>query len=930
MGIFDDIRDKAEDAVEDAKDFVDEARDRAEDAVDEAKDVVDEAADGDIRDAVDEASDVGDAVTGGGGSNSGGSSGGSSSGGSSSTPSFSSGGSSGGGSSSGRGSSSSSSSSGGGSTAAVNQLGETIRNNAKNLEDLTTEDINEIQENTPEVTKTLNEGYTEALSARKQNLEAKEQASEAITNIKSAPSDALFRTESGETLSKSEALSQAQEDQASINKAIQQQEEAAANVRRRNQEAQLTRQERIEKKAAEINFNPDNEAFTETGEFLLDASERVAAYTDTAFSSKGGEFLASFVTDKSPDTVVEERIASLQIDQATSNPDINVLDSSRLSSPPALFVGGGAGGATFRTVGKGIGQISSKGQTLYKAGGAAVGGAATVSEAQKIGGLLEEGETTRALGRTVDFASLSAGFAGGAKAASNRLGPRKGNTEIEQLQVVKPGDPLTGRGKFKAQTNIIDTQFRNPVSREGLKLNIRSPLETVSRTQETSGRFGILNQQAQGKFNTITPEGKARSGEFQAISIPKVSGRTSSGQRVEIRGDVTRQQTEGRFFRNTRDSQARSKNIRSNQRETDADEVVSSFDNIALRKDQDVRAVDILSVSRDGQTNFGETTTFVLGRSGGSRAGSSSGSGLSQSSSGSGQANIQEGASKIGSNIKDLSGRLSGQIRDVASREASRTVSNQRDSSLTTLESSGEASTTELGRGSGADVATFEGSIESSGEFDRQTVKSEQGAVQQTRQDQELGSAETVSISTEGPSIRERSRQLLDLDSQQESLQDQGQVTLPQQKSRQGQDRILGQVPGKKLNTRQRVNEKLGLESLQINPPKQRQRFRNKAVSAQTEINLQSFASPAVANPGLSGDTRTGRTNLNVSRPSTSTREDSLSLDWISSNFVEQRGERPTFDISDPDARSTFGGVISEEERKARENLETKGFENLV
>ncbi|MEF8880655.1 MAG: hypothetical protein V5A72_02390, partial [Candidatus Nanohaloarchaea archaeon] len=815
----------------------------------------------------------------------------------------------------------------------IEQSAENIVRNSKDFEDLSIQEIKDIQESTPEVTKRLNEGLTDALSARRQNLESKKQASEAIENIESAPSDAVFRTESGEQLSKTEALTRAREDRSRINEVIREQEEAAVNVRRANQQASMSRQDRIEQRAAQIEFNPDNEAFTETGEFLADASERVVAYTDTAFSSKGGELLASFVTDKSPDTVVEERVAELQIDQETSNPDINILDTSRLSSPPALFVGGGVGGAGFRTVGKGIGQVSSKGQTLYRAGGAAVGGAATVKEAQNVKDLLNEGETTRALGRTIDFASISAGFAGGAKAASNRLGPRKGNTEIEQLQVIKPGDPLTGRGRFKAQTNIIDTQFRNPVSRDGLKINVRSPLETVTRAQETSGRFGILNDQAQGTFNTITPSGKARSGQFQAISIPKVSGRTSSGQRVEIRGDITRSQTEGRFFRNTRDNQGRTKNIRSNQRESDADEVLASFDNIALNKDQNVRAVDILSVSRDGQTNFGETTTFVLGRGKSGGAGSRSGSGQGQSGSGlgsgSGQTSVQSGQSRIGSNIKDLSSDLSGQIRNVASREASRTVSNQRDSSLTTLQSSEEASTTEMGRGSGADVATFEGNIESSGEFDRQTVNQDQGAVQETSQDQSLETAESLKISTDRPGLREKSRQLLDLDSQQDSLQEQGRVSLPDQVLEQGQDKVLGQIPRTRQSVRQRVNERLGLKNIQLNPPRQRQRFRNKAVAAQTNLNIQSFASPTVINPGLSGRARTGSSSFSTSRPSITSRETALSLDWISSNFVEQQDERPTFDLSDPRARSTFGGVISEEEQRENENLERKGFDKV-
>lgn len=990
MGFLDNIRDRADEVRDEVEDTVDEVQDEVKERIDQGREAVDN-----VKDTVEKNTGVdvdrdGDIGSGGGSSSSGGGSSSSGSG-----PDVSSGG------SSSSSSSSSGSSSSGSRVNPVQEMAENIKSSNRgkaDIDNLSRQDIDNIQSSRTDLQERLNPTETQALASREQNLENKQKASQQVENIRNAPDDAVFTNNQGKELTKNEALEQAKNDVSSIEQALDNQADAVNNARNVNRQRSLTREERIKQKAESINFNPSNEAATDAGSFLLDVSERIPAYTDTLFSDRGGQFLGSFIpgTDKTPDQVVEERVASLQLKQESSNPEINIAETGRLSSPPTLLVGGAAGGATFRGIGKGIGQLTTKGQKIWRGAGAVTGAAATGTEAGKAINQFNRGETTRAAGTVIDFTSLSAGFAGGAKSFTNRFGARKGNTQIDQAQVIRPGDPITGRGQFTARTNIINTNFQSPVqgqgpvktslskpftarfqgpvkgslqkpvTRNGLKpevqnplgnigfrrpnaefsfqkplniqrqsseLNFRSPTKTVTEQQTTTGKFGILNDQAQGTFSTVTPKGKSRSGEFQAISIPKNSYRNSQGQRVEISGDITRQQTESRFFRNFQDRTGRTKNIQTNKRDSSAEEVLGKFDNIALKSDTNVKALEISSVSRDGQTNFGDTTTFVLGKKSGGRnaGGSSSTQGQSGSSSGGGQGSnqvsIQSGQGQITGKLKSLSNDISSQVRTVASREASRTVSNQKDSSLTTLPTSGEASTIEMGRGNDADVQTFEGNIESSQQFQRNTGTKQKTASQETQTNQVTDSGPQILSRGNSQDLRTRSKQILGLD--QKQGQANRQRVIPENIFSSLQRQRLSQVPGLQQKTSQFTNQKLGLGTRQLNPPRSRQRlsqrFNTNLASFQTNARLQAFGVPG---PGLSGKTgnlqATGLTNPSNQGPGSS----GLELDWISSNYVDQRGDTPTFDLTDTEARSTFGGILAEEEQEAKKR-ENKGFNSI-
>jgi hypothetical protein len=974
MGFFDDVVDDAKDTVDDAvdkaKDVVDEAVDRGQDAVDEAQDVVDEASEGDVGGAVDEASDVGDAVTGGG--SSGGSSGSRPSGASSSptdgrdeyddVDEFNGGGS--GGSSS---SDSTSSGSTGGGSRALETLKRTLKPNNNDPNDLNqteTEQALQTQRQNP-ILNAANPTTEDFLEARKQGLEAKNNLESVEENIRSAPENALIKTQDGETLSKNEALEQVENQQQKITRNLEQDAQRFERIqefKRSDKQRGLSKENLIEATKGRVNLDREGKTtFERNREDNLEQELRqtrtdlgqpdlrpqpgrdfekksgLEQNLDVFLSDRGGELIASYIpgTDKSANQILRDEAATRRVENSRPS----AFD--RAQSPAGLFIGGGAGGLAFKGVTRAAATVGPRLAAGVEAAGIGLGALETGRVAGKSAKDFSQGDTTEGTERIVNFGSAGAGFVAGGRAFTRRFGPRAGTTNINQRSLVNSNNER-GFGKFQADTNIVKPRVRDIV---------RNRNNPSVQQQVTTGNFRINGQQARGSFISRSPSGSQRQGSFEVQSVPRGRGQTPSGNRFRDTSEIVRTEENNVLFRNIEDSRSVVRSIVNQRRNSDTEEVLRSFDNVVLREDQNVRALDITTTNRQGD-EFGEATTFIINNRGSGGAGSGSRSGISQTGGSSGSGGQRTAFSRDGEarftlnegSIRETTNINQARFRDLAQQQAQRSAESQQigntfGANLNINPDGSSRETREQAGQSGQETQTFDAGTRASQRLEESQIE-------------RVGETGNQGSGTDGLVISGGSGSGQDLLDDSDSrvtgpgIGSRGRTGRPESIAgndlSQGLENRLTTGQGQRQGGRQDLGFELDQESFQISRQDQgfRQRqgqrftqnfdfqqrfnFRN-SLRQRSGFTSRTFTpTPRIGRGGLpslqAGQNRSGQATSTQREGALTVNTNDINLDWLSSNFAEQQGETPTFNLAREE--TTFGGILTEEEIQAEQNQE--------
>jgi hypothetical protein len=762
-------------------------------------------------------------------------------------------------------------------------------------------------------------------------------------------------------VSKNQALEILKEDktglQEDIDKIQKNQVQRIENIGKVNDQIEKDRNTITEKEAETIAKNQDlskkGGQIAFFGKKLMDTKGGLAEASmifDTALSKRSGELLGASVDqfigsdegDKTVETVAEKNsiLAGQRVEKQGFDPVDEGVDT--LTSIPGIVGTSLVGGAVFSGGSKVVGalpKIGSQAQKLYQAGGVALGGYTLAKQGNKAKNQFQAGNETEGIATVTETGAGLTGFYKGSKAFNSRFGRRTGTTSINQKNLLRSSgkSDFSGFGKFRGETNIVNTKVRRPYSSEN---GFQLPAKTVREgTVETTGRYSITggrsSSQGQGKFQVQYPSGGSRTGNFEFLSNIKSRGTTRSGNKYSLSSDTTRFQTEGKLFRYFKDQQGLSKSIKQGQERVSPTEVLNNFERVpSISKDAQAQKVSLSTTNAQGN-KFGSVENYVL-RAGGS----------SSSASGSGST-VTTGRGKL-----QGTGLANSRFRGLAESEASSFAQSQNPSgsTFTSISSSSSSQSTQETGGSGgsqnqANTFTSLGSegLESFREraySQRQvSIPQQENTGTQQKQDGSVGS--TVSIGGTGSTTSTAKRRKQDFKDRTglKTGQDLGLGTS------QGQDNKLGvgSIGRTKNRGVQRQDNRLedlgkvgtgitgkvgttpGLKTgtLQIPELKNPQKTQNRTLlqSATTTTPAQRVTPKAgggLVLPSLDSR-RSGPSFKGNSSGSRAGISGSLKTDWFSANLVEQTSdEEAKFDLSTAPASNPLFGLKTTQEQKGK------------
>jgi len=745
-----------------------------------------------------------------------------------------------------------------------------------------------------------NPGRRNFLKAREQNLEARNQLVEQERKIERLDKGTKVEI-GGQTVSKSQALQNIQNQKQEVDQNLEQNNQALVNLNRNlKNDVEIGREGRRQARSVDLDReeNPNNigtdinrprtgtintrnnpPPLNGPGETFEERS-KVGQFSDILLSSRGGELLASTLPGGKTPREVRESVARSR--KTEGNPQL-----SRLGSPVGLAAGGLAGGAIFKGITRGISKVSGTAGSVARGGGVALAGAETGKVTAKAKQDFESGRSTRGFERLINFGAASGGFLKGSRKLRRRVGSTKVNTKS-----IQDPDAEEGVGQFLATTNIVKPRIRG---------------EPEIETQTTKAKFGRVGDTTKGNFESRGPTGNKRSGEFETVSIQKDSGTTAQGNRFQDTGNVVQTTEDGTLFIGRRKNSQVTRNVETDRRIASQEEVARSIENVAVRND--LEAVEIKST---GQDSIGSSTVFI--RKGRGNGGTSTGK-TNQGSrvdSDSPQDTIQEPETNQGTDEDldiDRIAEDTKAFQDLARGQAQKTVDQQSSGDFTAISgnSDNEGGTTQVQETSETSTESFEASTTEALDISQDQVPQEETTVIQepeTEQDRDTVTAQGTDTGT----VQETgTSQVQEIKSLQTTSQGPIQV---------GQDLV------KQDSTTRVQGIGLGIQPLQGNN-----------VSG---LNIQTTRTGSIST-GIPTNARAGRVGISLPENETfqassstsprqaSTRQDqqaSTNLDWISANAVEQQGETPVFNLGQVENSTFFSGLktVQENQNQTKEN----------
>lgn len=369
------------------------------------------------------------------------------------------------------------------------------------------------------------------------------------------------------------------------------------------------------------------------------AAAEAGIVADALLSKRSGEVLGAsvdqFIGSNKGDKTVEqvaEKNAILASQRAEDGFNPVQEGSDVIGSIPGIVATSVAGGAAFSAGSKAVGSIprvGSQAQKLFQAGGVALGGTALASQAGKASEQVSKGREAEAAGTVINTGAGFTGFLKGGRAFNSKFGTKTGTTTVNQKNLLRSTDKseFTGFGRFKAETNILNTKIRSPFSSDS---GFQKPFKTVQDGKVvTTGRFGVSGSRSsskgKGTFQVDTPKGTTEKGRFEFLSSVKDRGTTETGNKFTISSDTTRFKTESRLFRNFKDDKTVSKTIKQDQETVNPSQVLNKFESVpSISKNSQVKKTSLVTTNAQGN-RFGNVENFIL-RAGGSTSTSGSGS----------------------------------------------------------------------------------------------------------------------------------------------------------------------------------------------------------------------------------------------------------------------------------------------------------------
>lgn len=775
----------------------------------------------------------------------------------------------------------------------------------RNLDKQETSQELEQQRDNP-VLNAANPGREKFLEARKQNLEARETLQQQENKVRNAGENQEFQV-GGQTLSRSEALQNIQQQKRQVDQNLEQNNQALVNINRnRKNPVQIT--ERASKQARNVDLdqegNPNNigteisrprtgtindrntpPALNGPGETFQERS-RTGQFADILLSNRGGELIAASVPGGRTPRDVREDVARNR--QVSGNPGF-----SRLGSPVGLAAGGVAGGLAFKGGTRLLSSVSNTAGQVATRGGQFLAGAETGKVTARASNDIQSGQTTRGFERLVNFGAASGGFLQGGRSFSKRLGRRVGTTKVNSKSISNP-ETDQGVGQFLATTNIV-------------KPKIRGSPETEIQT--TTGRFARTGSTTKGSFDSRSPTGSERLGEFETVNVPQGSGTTKQGNRFRDSTNVVRTSEDGTLFVGRRDNSQVLRNVETNRRTASQEEVARSVENVPVRND--LEAVEIEST---GQNTVGSSTVFIR-RAQGSNGGSNTRSqGRTQEGSTGSQKTVTEAEDSTGI-AEDLDIDRIAQDRkafqDIAEDQAQRTISNNPSSTSSSTTISTGSQETENKQGTvqeqDSNVETFESSTTESINLSQEQVNDQDTTVIQDQNTDTDTSVTTVQASTQDSSQETSTVQQI------KGLQNTSTGQIQVGRNQVGQDSFNGLTLG--LGSVQ--SQGIGLTGLNgLSNLSTRRGSLSTGIPGNARAGSLGFSLPTQEN--FQSSSNTPRQNASTGSSGTTT----APLDWISANAVEQQGGTPVFNLAKVEESSFFQGIttVQENQGKTREN----------